>query len=388
MFPAAVLLLTATPAVSTTASSAPQPIAVPLHKRNDFALPNGIFDRNKAPAATAHMLNTKNLGPEALPAGAVIKPVATLSRDAEARREWRHAEPLTDENSSEWLGPICIGAPPQHFQVDFDTGSSDLWVPPSLCVNPTCDSKSKFDESRSSTAQQKPGKFSIKYGENSMVSGPIVTDLVTVAGIEAANQYFSPVTTLSSELEFPALSQLNMTPFFNTAEQEGTLNMDQFGFFLARNGSELFLGGTDAKKFKGAIEYHHGSVKVGGSSVVSKFPTTIDSGTTLIVGPPNAVDQVYNAIPGSAIYDSDNGYYSYPCDTLPEISFNWGGNWAVSPDNFNMAQTEAKSNLCVGALAEQNTGLGSTWLLGDRFMQNVYTVFDFAQPGVGFAELA
>ena len=31
---------------------------------------------------------------------------------------------------------------------------------------------------------------------------------------------------------------------------------------------------------------------------------------------------------------------------------------------------------------------GNTWLLGDAFMKNVYTIFDFDQDAVGFADLA
>jgi cathepsin D len=87
--------------------------------------------------------------------------------------------------------------------------------------------------------------------------------------------------------------------------------------------------------------------------------------------------------------DSGAGYYSYPCDSPPEISFNWGGSdWTISADNLNLGQTESGSSDCVSSLAAQDLGLGAdVWLLGDAFMKNVYTVFDFDQEAVGFASL-
>jgi cathepsin D len=61
----------------------------------------------------------------------------------------------------------------------------------------------------------------------------------------------------------------------------------------------------------------------------------------------------------------------------------------ISAANINLGQTETGSSQCVGALAGQDIGLGSkVWLLGDSFMKNVYTIFDFEKNTVGFAALA
>ena len=61
------------------------------------------------------------------------------------------------------------------------------------------------------------------------------------------------------------------------------------------------------------------------------FKTIIDSGTTIMYGPPSAVKTFYSKISGSGVYDSSEGYYYYPCNSPPTIAFSWGGKeWAIS----------------------------------------------------------
>ncbi|KAJ7270919.1 acid protease [Mycena rebaudengoi] len=437
MFNKAALLLTVTLAISAAASPSPPAAAIlvreargttiSLRKRSTFTTPEGVFDKDKAIAANVitvnkHRQNLINLqqnnGPEALKAGAVIKPLATLSKEVVARMEQRavkrQSEKLTDEEDDrEWAGTISVGTPAQTFLIDFDTGSSDLWIPSSSCTSSTCSSKSKFKATSSSTSVKKSGTFSIQYGDGSTVSGPVYTDTVSVAGIKATKQFFSPVTTLSASfaddpidgilgLAFPAISNFGQNPFFNTANIAGTVDANQFGFYLASSGSELFLGGTNEDLYTGEVEFvavdsstgfwqaTGAKVKVGSTTAVSNFQTIIDSGTTLAYGPPAAVKKLYAKVPGSALFDSENGFYSFPCDSPPDISFNWGGSdWAITAANINLGTTEDGSSDCVGSIVAQDLGLGSdVWLLGDAFMKNVYTVFDFDQEAVGFAALA
>lgn len=113
-----------------------------------------------------------NRGREAFNEGAEIKPPAVLPPHLAKRQN----EALTDqEDDAEWTGSISIGSNKQKFVIDFDTGSSDLWVPnASGCKG--CNGKSTYKSSASTTSKSKSGSFSIEYGDGSTVSGPVFTD--------------------------------------------------------------------------------------------------------------------------------------------------------------------------------------------------------------------
>jgi hypothetical protein len=63
---------------------------------------------------------------------------------------------LRNLEDSLYYGPVSIGTPAKVFQVIYDTGSSNLWVPSSKCdasKYPACSNHTKYDETKSSTYQ-------------------------------------------------------------------------------------------------------------------------------------------------------------------------------------------------------------------------------------------
>ncbi|KAJ3721426.1 acid protease [Lentinula guzmanii] len=326
------------------------------------------------------------------------------------QEQWQDEESLTDENDdSEWAVLNIIRHDQDRLftvgkRYNPRTGSSDLWVPSSLCDSTSCSGKRNYNSSLSSTSQNKTGVFSIQYGDGSTVSGPIYSDTITVAGVKVQGQEFAAVTNLSSSfasdpvdgvfgLGFPSISNLKADPFFvNAAQQNALLPCHQQFRAISR--------GTNPKFYNDPIEYHsvdksngfwqvkNASVAVGGQNVLSDFDTIIDSGTTIMYGPPDMVKEIYAKVEGATIFDSDEGFYSFPCDKVPDISFSWGGeNFAISSENLNLGRTALNATTCAGALAAKDLGLGNTLLLGDSWMKNAYHVFSLEKTAVGFAKL-
>lgn len=68
------------------------------------------------------------------------------------------------------------------------------------------------------------------------------------------------------------------------------------------------------------------------------------------------------------------------------MSFTFGGQaFDIPPSLFNLGRVKAKSTQCVGAIVASDTF--SFWVVGDVFLQTVYTEFDMGNNVVGFATL-
>ena len=107
---------------------------------------------------------------------------------------------LTDNSNFMWYGTISIGSPPKTFTgatlfppvqiwpsdlvlyiVDFDTGSSDLFVPSMDCTS--CSGHNMYDTFASSTSRDLGKTFGLTYGDGSTVAGEQYSDVVILAGL-------------------------------------------------------------------------------------------------------------------------------------------------------------------------------------------------------------
>merc|ERR1711964_276784 len=163
-------------------------------------------------------------------------------------------------------------------------------------------------------------------------------------------------------------------------------------------GSTLTLGGTDSKFYSGDFSYislsmaqkmapywliSGSAINVGGATghkcsfMGCEF--VVDSGTSIIVGPPSAIKDVTDKI-GTVQQDCSNA------DSLPVVTFVLGGtSFDLGPDFYVLRGTDANgAEQCQLGFQGMNVGM-PLWILGDPFLRKYYTVYDRDQNRVGFA---
>lgn len=160
------------------------------------------------------------------------------------------------------LHPSKIGTPYQTLTVDFDTGSSDLWLP----VKQIAGSPAYFNTSASSSYKNTGRPFHIQYGSGS-VAGTIATDRIKLGGLGIKQQYFGAVTTESSDfygdpsagllgMAFSSIAETGQSTPVENLIKAGVLSHNLFAVHQTRGqtqGSELTIGATDPAHYSGTI---------------------------------------------------------------------------------------------------------------------------------------
>ncbi|KAJ3730003.1 aspartic peptidase domain-containing protein [Lentinula guzmanii] len=334
---------------------------------------------------------------------------------------------VNQKADSSFFGSLAVGTPPVAYDVILDTGSADLWLASSECAASACDGVPTFKSSDSSTFQNKSTEFSITYGSGA-AAGSLGEDVVQMAGFSVSNQVFgvcdqvsdgllnSPVSGLLG-LAFQTIASSGASPLWETLASSGAWDQPLMTFQLTRfnndskatdlePGGTFTMGTTNTSLYTGDIDYNDipdndesywlqtvSAITSQGNAITissgSSALAAIDTGTTLIGGPADAVAEIYSNIPNSEAGTGQlDGYYIYPCSTTVNVTMAFGGkSWAISNADFQAEQLN--SNTCMGAFFSLDTGDNApSWIVGDTFLKNVYSVFRYNPASVGFAELS
>ncbi|KAM6217852.1 cathepsin E [Rhynchocyon petersi] len=325
-------------------------------------------------------------------------------------------EPLINYLDMEYFGTISIGSPPQNFTVIFDTGSSNLWVPSVYCTSQACQTHSKFHPSQSSTYSEVGSSFSIHYGTGSL-SGIIGADQVSVEGLTVANQQFGESikepgqTFVDAEFDgilglgYPSLAVGGVTPVFDNMMAQNLVDIPLFSVYMSSDpaggaGSELIFGGYDHSHFSGSLNWipvtKQGywqitldNIQVGGTVMFCSegCQAIVDTGTSLITGPPSNIKQLQGAIGAQPV----DGEYAVECanlNVMPDVTFTINGlPYSLGPTAYTLLDQVDGMDFCSSGFQglDIQPPDGPLWILGDVFIRQFYSVFDRGNNQVGLA---
>ncbi len=308
--------------------------------------------------------------------------------------------PLINDADTIFYGDIDIGTPAKTFTVIFDTGSSNLWVPSINCTSATCSNKTKYDSSESSTYEDDGRAIVIAYGSG-LVYGRVGIDDVNFGGLEVHNVSFGMMNSLSKifgeinfdgilGMGFDAISVKKLPTVFELMLEQGLIEEAMYSFFLTKDpneeGSELILGGIDPKhnltefKFYDLLEAKFFLIAmndfgIGNDSYArGSMKAIVDTGTSLIAGPLNVVNKIKALFPTNLDCSNVKQY--------PNLYFTFGEDkYEVSPEYY-IINDEGQ---CILGIMGIPLDIKNIWIIGDVFLRNYYTAFDFGAKKVGFA---
>ncbi|XP_034490241.1 lysosomal aspartic protease-like [Drosophila innubila] len=315
-------------------------------------------------------------------------------------------EPLHPTLNNFFYGTIQIGTPPDFFNVMFDTGSSNLWVPSYNCTSPGCLFHTQYFPGLSSTYKPvENANITIAYNLGA-ISGYLGMDTVLISDnlMRISNQ---TIVAATSETGFKnyffdgilGMGSPNMakeyiaSPVYNMYKQ-GLISQPVFSFYMdfedttAFDG-EVIFGGSDSEFYAGNMTYvpvsnplfwqfQMTAASMEGVSLCSNCDAIVDTSTFLIMAPPRAYNHIYtmlNVNPDGSV-DCSN------INTMPTLKFLIGGTvFGIPASNYVL---DSNSGACTLGIQTMNTDF---WILGNIFIGQYYTEFDAGKQRIGFASV-
>jgi len=305
----------------------------------------------------------------------------------------------------------------QTFNLIVDTGSSNTWVGSGTRYSP------------GSTSTNTGRSFAVTYGSGS-VSGTEFTDTVTVGGVTVTKQSIGDGTTSSGftgvdgiigfgpvALTSGTVSGSSTVPtFMDNLRSQGTITTEVLGVsFAPESGSdtadvngELTLGGTDTSKFTGSVVFTPksntspynefwglsvSSMTVGSTTISGAANAIVDTGTTLVFIPTAAYNAFLTATGGRT--DASSGLAIYTTKPTATFTMNIGG---VARTLTAAQYLIPQAQLAVFGLQTNrnyawindggSVAANINFIIGQKFLENYYSVFDTTNSRIGFAPRA
>ncbi|CAG1977803.1 unnamed protein product [Fusarium graminearum] len=312
---------------------------------------------------------------------------------------------------SQYVVPVQIGSPQQTTYLNFDTGSSDLWVFSTDTYQPDQAGHILYKPDKSKKCKRLNGQtWSIKYGDGTGASGIVYLDTVRVGktyvnqmAVQSATEVSDGIAsdTFAHGILGLAMSSLNTVrptaqktyfervqdalevPIFTANLKKGSAGNYNFGYL---DQSEYYgsVGFAAVKKDSPwwQITVEGFRVAQGAPWHKYKYSAIVDTGTTLLLLPDYLVKFYYKKVKGAYI-DNDYGVWVFPCTAkLPSFYFGFGNYRGKVPGHY-INYGRLTSTVCYGGI-QTSEGIGFA-ILGDILLKAQFVIFDLKGNRVGFA---
>ncbi|KIJ14268.1 hypothetical protein PAXINDRAFT_169881 [Paxillus involutus ATCC 200175] len=319
-----------------------------------------------------------------------------------------------------YIATIQIGTPPRDFKLLMDSGSADFWVGGENCQSQQgggCGNHTFLGNQSSSSFVQSNQQFQVTYGSGA-VQGVLCNDNVNIAGLALNNHSFGVTTVESVQfasntvpfdglmgLAQSTLSEQKVLTPVEALASNGLIQSPITSFKISRladqlNDGEVTFGGLDASKFvsnslvtipnvnsQGFWEGAMDAITVNGADTGLTGRTAIlDTGTTLILIPPQDAQQVMQSLGGTC----DTKQCRIPCTSTASLALSFGNtSFAIDPRDLAVLPVDLNNPTgdCTAGIQPQQIGTATEWLVGDVFLKNAYFSTDVSKNEISLAKL-
>jgi len=338
---------------------------------------------------------------------------------------------VTNEDVT-YVAPVTIGG--TTWQLIVDTGCKSLLQyfrkllrgsTNSRCLlasNTWCGAQTSCEPT--STGKSTGGSVSVSYGSGEF-SGNEYTDTVSFGGLTVTKQSIGAATSASGfqgvdgiigfgpvDLTEDTVSNANTVPTFtDNLYSQGSISTEVLGVsFRPESGSdtddtngELTIGGTDSSKYSGTLTYFSkltsgdasaywgisiASFTYGSTTLSSGASGIVDTGTTLIYIPTSAYNKFLSAAGGTT--DSNSGLAEFSKAPTSNFGIKFGSTtYTLTPSQYLVPTAQySYYGLTSGkyyAWINDGGSSGVNTIIGQKFLENYYAVFDTTNSRIGFA---
>ncbi|KAF9513530.1 hypothetical protein BS47DRAFT_1376699 [Hydnum rufescens UP504] len=281
----------------------------------------------------------------------------------------------------------------------------------------------------SSTSTDTGDSVSVTYGSGSF-SGEEYIDQVTLAGLTVTDQSIGDAFTSSGFngvdgiigfgpvdlTEGTVQGQTTVPTFMDNLHSQGTIATEVLGvYFHPESGSdtddtngELTLGGTDSTKFTGTLSCFPksttspyslywgvtvASVTYGSTTLATSVHAIVDTGTTLIYIPTSAYNSFLSATGGST--DPNTGLAIFSTQPTGTFTIKLGSvSYPLTPAQYLIPQAQYSvfglDSRFFYAWINDGGSVASNinFIIGQKFLENYYSVYDTTNSRLCFATRA